>query len=420
MPNMTGSPQTTWEAPERRRRWRAPVVVLVLVLLLVVAAVAMGLVADTGSGDGQLAVERPGDGSETESEDGGTGLAGSRPQQGEGWRQLSSSPLTPRFGAVSVWTGEEWLVVGGRKGSTLLASGARYEPDADQWGPVAEAPEPLWSELQKATWTGSELLVWGRSAEEGQLGLAYDPEADRWESLPDAPLRPRDGHGLAWVGEELIVWGGSADDGPLGDGAAYDPGTGEWRRLPEAPLPAGDPLVATAGDDRLLVWSQEGPPYGDGPMRGAVYLPGRDRWRPAGSTEAPVGGPSAATAVWTGDRAIVCCDSDADVALGLYDPATDEWSRRAAPGTVADRMLHTAVWTGETMLVWGGRQDAAVWLRGNGAEYEPTRRAWSPVPEADPRMPRMGHVAAWTGEELLIWGGFDNRRARGDGAAFRP
>lgn len=397
-----------------------PVSVLVLAAALVVAGTATLVRGPSPDDGGQLTVERPGEESAGSDDEGDVGLAGSTPRQGEGWRRLPSAPLRPRFGALSAWTGEEWLVVGGRAGSTVLTSGARYDAGRDRWDAIADAPERLWAELQQATWTGSELVVWGRSAGTGQVGLAYDPAEDRWRRLPDAPLRPRDGHGLAWVGEEVVVWGGSGDDGPLGDGAAYEPGTGEWRRLPEAPLPDGDPLVATAGDDRLLVWSQEGPPYGDGPMRGAVYVPRQDRWRPAGSTEAPVGGPSAATAVWTGDRAIVCCASDADVALGLYDPATDEWSRRAAPGTVADRMLHTAVWTGETMLVWGGRQDAAVWLRGNGAEYEPTRRAWSPVPEADPRMPRMGHVAAWTGEELLIWGGFDNRRARADGAAFRP
>lgn len=408
-----------WEPPARRVRWRVRVTVAVaaLVGLAGVSALA-GLLLSDGRDEGQLTVrestqEAPGPGG------GRVELAESGPRQGEGWRHLPEAPLRSRFDALSAWTGDEWLVVGGRQGTEFLATGARYDPERDAWAAMADAPERLSAALQRAAWSGSKLFVWGRSAGGGQVGVAYDPGQDRWQRLPDAPLRPRTGHGLAWVGDELLVWGGSDEEGPVGNGAAYDPTAGTWRTLPEAPLSPGEPLVTPAGD-HLLVWTQRGEPYGGAAMRGARYTPDEDRWRPLAPTDAPVGGPSAATAVWTGTSVIVCCDADPDVALDVYDPVDDEWSPRAAPDTVADRMLHTAVWTGEEMLLWGGRQDLAVWLRGNGARYEPNRRAWTAVPEAAPRIPRIAHAAAWTGEELLVWGGFDGRQARADGAAFRP
>jgi hypothetical protein len=62
----------------------------------------------------------------------------------------------------------------------------------------------------------------------------------------------------------------------------------------------------------------------------------------------------------------------------------------------------------------------AMGWRGTGARKDPPPGGWTPVPEAAPRIPRGQHVAGWTGEELLIWGGYDGYRERGDGAAFRP
>jgi hypothetical protein len=39
---------------------------------------------------------------------------------------------------------------------------------------------------------------------------------------------------------------------------------------------------------------------------------------------------------------------------GRYDPETDSWSPTTATGAPSARVDHTAVWTGSSMLVWGG------------------------------------------------------------------
>src|SRR2546426_9842765 len=63
-------------------------------------------------------------------------------------------------------------------------------------------------------WTGRKLLLWG--GETGQAGafvtpphgLAYDPRADRWSPLPQAPLPGRIHPLAAWTGRGMVSWGG--------------------------------------------------------------------------------------------------------------------------------------------------------------------------------------------------------------------
>ena len=75
-----------------------------------------------------------------------------------------------------------------------------------------------------AVWTGRRLILWGgETGTPGSFvipphGLAYDPEADRWSPLPQAPLRGRRDPVGVWTGRSLLVWGGDprfADGGEL-------------------------------------------------------------------------------------------------------------------------------------------------------------------------------------------------------------
>lgn len=67
------------------------------------------------------------------------------------------------------------------------------------------------------------MLLWGLGG-----GVAYDPSADTWRPLPEAPFT-REFASYAWTGTELLVWGGAtgqdcADGRPRADGMAYRPG----------------------------------------------------------------------------------------------------------------------------------------------------------------------------------------------------
>ena len=52
----------------------------------------------------------------------------------------------------------------------------------------------------------------------------------------------------------------------------------------------------------------------------------------------------------------------------MYDPAANRWQTFAA-GPLSSRVLHTAVWTGQEMLVWGGTSGETALA--DGAAYRP-------------------------------------------------
>ena len=124
-----------------------------------------------------------------------------------------------------------------------------------------------------------------------------------------------------------------------------------------------------------------------------------DTWtRTAG--RAPEGYYSAA--VWTGAEMIVWGGSyEAWSAItntgGRYDPATDTWNTTSTGANVPSaRKRHTLVWTGTTMIVWGGQND--VTSVNTGGRYDPTTDTWNPTSTgANVPVNRGGHTAVWTG-----------------------
>jgi hypothetical protein len=123
----------------------------------------------------------------------------------------------------TVWTGDEMLVWGGWPTPVRL----RYDPTNDLWQEMNEAGSPMSRTGFTAVWTGHSLLIWGgHSTVVGEglynTGAVYDPSADTWQatSLSDAPV-PRENHSAVWTGTEMIVWGGSADGLYYDHGARY-------------------------------------------------------------------------------------------------------------------------------------------------------------------------------------------------------
>jgi len=96
---------------------------------------------------------------------------------------------------------------------------------------------------------------------------------------------------------------------------------------------------------------------------------------------------------------------------------------REFDGPFSTRIDPSAVWTGSEMIIWGGSdwtEDENPTARSEGAAYSPSERAWSRIPNG-PLSPRTGATAAWTGAEMLLWGGYnDEGPDLSDGAAYDP
>jgi hypothetical protein len=59
-------------------------------------------------------------------------------------------------------------------------------------------------------------------------------------------------------------------------------------------------------------------------------------------------------------------------------------------------------WTGEEVVIWGGGNEKTTFE--DGAAYDVAERRWRTIAAA-PILGRGDHVAAWTGERMIIWGG---------------
>lgn len=127
------------------------------------------------------------------------------------------------------------------------------------------------------------------------------------------------------------------------------------------------------------------------------------------------------TAVWAGDTWIVWGgDMGGGLASGngaIYRPSLDQWDSISAAGP-EPRSDHSAVWTGEQMIIWGGF-GAGQYLN-SGGSYRPQTREWTPVSSIGAPSGRIGQVAVWTGSRLLVWGGLNADGLLNDGALYDP
>jgi hypothetical protein len=119
----------------------------------------------------------------------------------------------------------------------------------------------------------------------------------------------------------------------------------------------------------------------------------------------------------------------------FYDPRTDRWKAMSTSGAPIARALAGNIVTGDDRIfVWGGAvrsvvqttvppddpeakaltmtpgltcpsQDPLECSFGDGAIYDPASDRWTGIASAGAPSPRMGHIMAWTGTHLLVWGG---------------
>jgi N-acetylneuraminic acid mutarotase len=315
---------------------------------------------------------------------------------------------------TAVWTGAGMIAWGGwAEDGTTFNTGGTYDPDTDRWSAIGVAPSARY--LHTAVWTGSNMIVWGGfESPVGYVntGHIYDPATDTWSATTSTMNAPsgRDLHTAIWTGRKMIVWGGEATGTPgLDTGGIYDPATDTWSATSTTNSPSARKLHAAVWTgSKMIVWGgTDTIPTGNSVNTGGSYDPTSDTW--TGTTT--MNAPSARylhTAVWTGSKMIVWGGYDANVGVvstgGIYDPATDTWTATSTTGAPAARSWHTAVWTGSKMVVWGGVDGAAGFLN-TGGVYDPAADSWTPMSVSNAPTARYGSTAVWTGSKMIVWGG---------------
>ncbi len=335
------------------------------------------------------------------------------------WEKRSSF-LRGRIYHSAVWTYAEMIVWGGGSEHQFYNDGGIYDLVKDQWRPVSQtnAPSGRWGHA--AVWTGREMLVWGgRSSfaprDNKHDGAIYNPETDTWRRMSsEGAPSPRSQMAAVWTGEELIVWGGWGDSGESPtSGGRYNPRTDTWTAMSLGNAPEGRLESAFVWTGReLVVWGGLLQGGNRSACTGGRYDPQSETWKPLQTEGAPVSA-RGMQAIWTGSEMIVWSgahlegDSPTNVGLktgGRYNPNTDAWQPTTEHGAPDGRLCYAAVWTGDEMIVWGGGDQKS----GNvstGGRYSSSRDMW--VATANARAPsgRGISTAVWTGEGMLVFGG---------------
>jgi hypothetical protein len=227
---------------------------------------------------------------------------------------------------------------------------------------------------------------------------------------------PRSQFATTWTGSEMIVWGGTRDGfDELADGGAYNPERDSWTRLAASPLaPRLEPTAVWTGEEMIVfgglrieaIWDS----FGDG----ARYNPRTGRWRLLNSEGAPRSR-TVHTAVWTGSEMLIwggryLPDYTFLNTGASYDAANDSWTTIPTSGAPAPRAGHCAVWSGSEMIVWGGWADPSPLELNSGGRYDPVSKRWSPTTLVNAPHARFFNApqsAVWTGEGMFVYGGYD-------------
>src|SRR5205823_13623748 len=83
-----------------------------------------------------------------------------------------------------------------------------------------------------------------------------------------------------------------------------------------------------------------------------------------------------------------------------YNPDADSWTPTSTTNVPEARSFHTAVWTGNEMIVWGGGSST-------GGRYNLGSDTWTSTSTTDAPSARYFHTGIWTSTEMIVWGGID-------------
>jgi N-acetylneuraminic acid mutarotase len=322
---------------------------------------------------------------------------------------------TARSAHTAVWTGTEMIVWGGQDSNgNVFNTGGKYNPSTDSWTATSTTNAPDARFSHTAVWTGIEMIIWGGWAGGNNVfntGGRYNPATDSWmatstTNVPEA----RFSHTAVWVGSEMIVWGGFGIDSfqDLNTGGRYNPNTDSWTATSTAAPAARETHTAVWAGSEMIVWGGYDRSKNVYFNTGGRYNPSIDSW----TSITTIGAPSARgyhTAVWTDSAMIIWggyffdgTDHYLDTG-GRYNPSTNSWTPTSLVNVPDGRGLHTAVWTGTEMIVWGGNNETDYPL--TGGRYNPIADIWMATSTTNPPTGRSDHTAVWTGSEMIVWGG---------------
>ena len=333
--------------------------------------------------------------------------------------------------------GSNWARAQHRIRNVMLATSGNYTlprisdgPSGcvdNTWTATSTINAPTGRSGATAVWTGNEMIVWG-GIDTNLVGLdtggKYNPSTDSWTptSTTNAPTGRYD-HTAVWTGTEMIVWAGNHTSViGMNTGGRYNPSTDSWTATNTNNAPSARYFhTAVWTGSEMIVWGGAGMPPPPRFNTGGRYNPNTDTWTATSTINAPESR-DIHTAVWTGGEMIVWggneFPSGATNTGGRYNPSMDSWTATSGSNVPAARYSHTVVWTGSEMIIWGG-SNGSNYLN-TGGRYDPGMDSWTATNNLAPSA-RYSHTAVWTGAEMIVWGGSDTHSPDFDtGGRYNP
>lgn len=335
------------------------------------------------------------------------------------WQAVHAGPLSPREGALGLWTGREVLLIGGSDARPCppgascvpadvppLADGAAFDPQAGTWRRIADAPVPF--EWAQGMVMGTTAYLWipgstGRPKAESAF-LAYRIEENRWEELPLPAGDIGWFHGIVQAGDRIVAYTSSDEQGQQPD-FAFDPATNAWSELPPDPLsPSFDRSMAWSGRELLLFDHELVPnPGSEKPSvtRAAALDLETGTWRRLPDSEILASGPW----VLDGERLINPMLGGADGGDvnnwgrtypygGILDPTSGAWSALPDPPDDEEDF-------GSGVLTESGGH----YFGYRGWILDTTSTTWIEIPPLDEDELVTGRTVVAAGSEVLVFGG---------------
>lgn len=278
----------------------------------------------------------------------------------------------------------------------------------ESWTPTSMVNVPTARYEHTAVWTGSKVIIWGGGRDwlpynYDSSGGIFDPITNSWvaTSYINVP-QCRISHTAIWTGSKMIIWGGGYFNLLFNTGGLYEPSSNTWQStsIVNAPTPRACHTAIWTGT-KMIIWG--GVPYIN---TGGIYDPMTDTWVPTSTINAALPR-NFHTAIWTGSKMIIWggVDSNDTNTGGIYDPSTNSWSATSTVNAPSPRYWHTAIWTGSKMIIWGGYNFLLSEPTNTGGIYDPQTNTWTPTSTINAPSPRHVHSAIWTGIKMIIWGG---------------
>ena len=100
-------------------------------------------------------------------------------------------------------------------------------------------------------------------------------------------------------------------------------------------------------------------------------------------------------------------DDNGPVVDTTEGPTVESGWQTLDPGPLEPREGAAAVWTGEELVVWGGYREATGQIVPDGGAYSPASGEWRAMASAPPVAPGRratgSALGVWTGDEVLLW-----------------